>query len=110
MCYDLIVLVLSIVKLSRQSCKSPLKDRLRAQGLLYFAVATMANIPPIVCTPHASFIIIYSSLLSTGLFFPWSQRYDHSLLVGSIIQLTTGMAGITGTFGKPMVRGGVCMI
>jgi hypothetical protein len=75
MCYDLIVLVLSIVKLSRQSCKSPLKDRLRAQGLLYFAVATMANIPPIVCTPHASFIIIYSSLLSTGLFFPWSQRH-----------------------------------
>ena len=55
MCYDLIVLVLSIVNLSRQSSKSPLKDRLRAQGLLYFAIATMANILPIVCTARVPF-------------------------------------------------------
>jgi len=47
-CYDLLVFVLSIVKLSRQPSKSPLNEHLRAQGLLYFAVATMANVLPMV--------------------------------------------------------------
>ena len=67
MCYDLIVLVLSTVKLSRQPSKSPLKERLRTQGLLYFTVATMANILPMVCTLHVRhhlFIVIYRFLLS----------------------------------------------
>ena len=48
MCYDFLALVLSIVKLSRQPSKSPLKERLRAQGLSYFAVVTVTCIPPMV--------------------------------------------------------------
>ncbi|KAI9462606.1 hypothetical protein HD554DRAFT_1452003 [Boletus coccyginus] len=47
-CYDLLVLVLSVVKLSYQPSKSPLKEHLRAQGILYFTVAAIANIPPMV--------------------------------------------------------------
>ena len=54
MCYDFLVLVLSIVKLSKQPSKSPLKERLRAQGLLYFVVAAMAYIPASVWTPRAA--------------------------------------------------------
>ncbi|KAG8215902.1 hypothetical protein J3R82DRAFT_7872, partial [Butyriboletus roseoflavus] len=49
MCYDLIVFVLSVVKLSKQPSDS-LKERLRAQGLLYFAVVATANILPTVWT------------------------------------------------------------
>ena len=110
MCYDLIVLVLATVKLSRQPSKSPLKERLRTQGLLYFAVATMANILPMVCTLHVPFITIYSSSVSTGFCFPWFRRYDHSLSVASVIQHKPGMVGVTGVFGKPVVRGGVYAI
>ncbi|KAF8551250.1 hypothetical protein OG21DRAFT_1499250 [Imleria badia] len=47
-CYDFIVLVLSILKLSKEPSKSALKERLRAQGLSYFTIATMANILPTV--------------------------------------------------------------
>ncbi|KAI9567132.1 hypothetical protein HD554DRAFT_1027648 [Boletus coccyginus] len=48
MCYDLLVLVLSVVKLSYQPSTSPLKERLRTQGILYFAVAAIINIPSTV--------------------------------------------------------------
>ena len=54
MCYDFLVLVLSIVKLSKQPSKSSLGERLRAQGLLYFVIAAMAYIPPTVWTLHAA--------------------------------------------------------
>jgi len=47
-CYDLLVLVLSIVKLSKQPSNSPLKERLRTQGLSYFAVAALANSFPTI--------------------------------------------------------------
>ncbi|KAG6373700.1 hypothetical protein JVT61DRAFT_6374 [Boletus reticuloceps] len=47
-CYDFIVLVLSIVALSRQRSKSPLIQRLRAQGFVYFVVAVVTYIPPTV--------------------------------------------------------------
>ena len=110
MCYDFFVLTLSTVKLSRQPSKSPLKERLRAQGLLYFVIATTANMLPMVCTPHIPFTVIYSPSLSTGFCFPWFRRYDHSLFVAPIIQRTTGMVDVTGTFGKPVVRGGVYII
>ena len=111
MCYDLLVLVLSTAKLSRQPSKSPLKERLLAQGLLYFAIATMANILPMVRTTHAPFTIIYLSLSSTGFFFPWFQWYDHALFfVACMIQRMAGMVNVTGPFGKLVVRGGVCMI
>ena len=78
MCYDLLVLLLSVVKLSYEPSKSPLKERLRAQGILYFTVAAIANILPTVCTPPAPSAITYS-LLSAGFFFPWFRRYDRSL-------------------------------
>lgn len=52
MCYDFLVLILSIVKLSTQPSKSRLGERLRAQGLLYFAVAAIAYILPTVWTLH----------------------------------------------------------
>ncbi|KAG9312725.1 hypothetical protein JVU11DRAFT_7152 [Chiua virens] len=49
MCYNFLVLILFIVKLSKQSSKkSLLKERLRSQHLLYFAIATMTNIPPTI--------------------------------------------------------------
>ncbi|KAF8547862.1 hypothetical protein OG21DRAFT_839423 [Imleria badia] len=48
LCYDFLVLVLSIVGLSRQSSKSPLMKRLRAQGLVYFMVAVVTYIVPTV--------------------------------------------------------------
>ncbi|KAF8129015.1 hypothetical protein EV363DRAFT_1400260 [Boletus edulis] len=47
-CYDFLVLVLSIVALSRQRSKSPLIQRLRAQGFVYFVVAVVTYIPPTV--------------------------------------------------------------
>ena len=48
MFYDLLVLVLSVVGLSSERSESPLKRRLCAQGVLYFAVAVMAYIPLMV--------------------------------------------------------------
>lgn len=48
LCYDFVVMVLSIVKLSRQPSKSPLMKRLRAQGLVYFVVAVVTYITPTV--------------------------------------------------------------
>ena len=50
--YDLLVFVLSAVRLSRERSKSPLKRRLRAQGILYFAAAVIAYIPPSVGSPY----------------------------------------------------------
>lgn len=55
MCYDFLVLILSIVKLSKQQSQSPLKERLRTQGVLYFAVAAIAYIPPTVWTLRTTF-------------------------------------------------------
>jgi len=78
MCYDLLVLLLSVVKLSYEPSKSPLKERLRAQGILYFIVAAIANVLPMVCTPLAPSAITHSSL-STGFCFPWFRQYDRSL-------------------------------
>ncbi|KAH0835765.1 hypothetical protein J3R83DRAFT_9603 [Lanmaoa asiatica] len=46
LCYDFLVLVLSIVGLSRRPSKSPLMKRLRTQGLVYFVVAVVTYIPP----------------------------------------------------------------
>ncbi|KAN0080309.1 hypothetical protein V8E55_009875 [Tylopilus felleus] len=46
--FDLLVLVLSVVGLSSQRSESPLKRRLRAQGISYFAIAGLAYIPPVV--------------------------------------------------------------
>ena len=48
MFYDLLVLVLSVVGLSNERSESPLKRRLRAQGILYFVVAVIAYIPSMV--------------------------------------------------------------
>ncbi|KAI9567127.1 hypothetical protein HD554DRAFT_1026886 [Boletus coccyginus] len=79
-CYDLLVLVLSVVKLSYQPSKSPLKEHLRAQGILYFTVAAIANIPPMV----------FAFLDSDGMIALF--------LVASIIQRMTVMVNITGTF------------
>lgn len=62
-CYDLTVLVLSILRLSKEPSKSALKERLRAQGLLYFAVATIANVLPTVWTLHVPLPCVYSSSL-----------------------------------------------
>ena len=45
---DLLVLVLSVAGLSTQSCTSPLKRRLRAQAIVYMAIAGIVNIPPMV--------------------------------------------------------------
>ena len=53
MFYDLLVLVLSVVGLSNERSESPLKRRLRAQGVLYFAVAVIAYIPLIVWVPYS---------------------------------------------------------
>lgn len=68
MCYDLLVLVLSIAKLSKQPSNSPLKERLRVQGLLYFAVAAVANVLPTVRTlrsvPNHILILIFRFFLS----------------------------------------------
>ncbi|KAI9462117.1 hypothetical protein HD554DRAFT_1476745 [Boletus coccyginus] len=50
MCYDLLVLLLTVVKLSYQPSKSPLKERLYAQGILYFTVAATVNLLPMVFT------------------------------------------------------------
>ncbi|KAF8122316.1 hypothetical protein EV363DRAFT_1182992 [Boletus edulis] len=80
MCYDFLVFVLSIIKLSKEPCRSPLSECLRSQGLLYFAVAVVANILPTVCPSLAPFPIVYSSS-STGFCFHWSSRYDHFLFV-----------------------------
>jgi len=46
--YDLLVLVLLVVGLSSEQSESPLKRRLRAQGIVYFAVAVIAYIPSMV--------------------------------------------------------------
>ncbi|KAN0078411.1 hypothetical protein V8E55_010468 [Tylopilus felleus] len=43
---DFLVLVFATVGLSRQTSKSPLAKRLRAQGIVYFAVAMVTYIPP----------------------------------------------------------------
>ncbi|KAI9462119.1 hypothetical protein HD554DRAFT_1477289 [Boletus coccyginus] len=48
MCYDFLVLLLSVVKLSCEPSKSPLKERLYAQGILYFIVAATTTITPTV--------------------------------------------------------------
>ncbi|KAN0093214.1 hypothetical protein V8E55_003998 [Tylopilus felleus] len=45
---DLLVLVLSVAGLSTQPCTSPLKRRLRAQAIVYVAIAGIVNIPPMV--------------------------------------------------------------
>ncbi|KAF8127619.1 hypothetical protein EV363DRAFT_1343887 [Boletus edulis] len=45
---DLLMFVSSIVGLSNQRYESPLKKRLRAQGILYCALAGISNIPPAV--------------------------------------------------------------
>ena len=52
MLFDLLVFILSVVGLSSQRSESPLKRRLRAQGILYFAVAVIVYIPPAV-GPHS---------------------------------------------------------
>ncbi|KAF8555169.1 hypothetical protein OG21DRAFT_936705 [Imleria badia] len=46
--FDLLVFVLSVVGLSSQQSESPLTRRLRAQGVLYFAIAGVVYIPPVV--------------------------------------------------------------
>ncbi|KAF8555167.1 hypothetical protein OG21DRAFT_936775 [Imleria badia] len=46
--FDLLVFILSVVGLSSQRSESPLKRRLRAQGISYFAVAVIVYIPPMV--------------------------------------------------------------
>jgi hypothetical protein len=46
--YDLFVFVLTVVGLSSERSESPLKRRLRAQGVLYLAVAVIAYIPLMV--------------------------------------------------------------
>ena len=51
--FDLLVLVLSVVGLSSQRSESPLKRRLRAQGISYFAIAGLAYIPPVVRAPYS---------------------------------------------------------
>ncbi|KAN0093213.1 hypothetical protein V8E55_003997 [Tylopilus felleus] len=45
---DLLLLVLSVAGLSTQPCTSPLKRRLRAQAIVYVAIAEIVNIPPMV--------------------------------------------------------------
>lgn len=71
--FDLVVLVLSVLGLSSQRCESPLKRRLRAQGIMYFAVAGIAYIPPMVwiflvlhpvpCSHRPSRFLLYSITL-----------------------------------------------
>lgn len=51
-CYDLLVFVLSVVGLSRKRSDSPLKKCLYFQGTVYFAIAGLAYIPPLVRGPH----------------------------------------------------------
>lgn len=53
--FDLLVFVLSVVGLSSQRSDSPLKRRLRTQGVVYIAVAVISYIPSMVCclTPHS---------------------------------------------------------
>ncbi|KAI9568751.1 hypothetical protein HD554DRAFT_712493 [Boletus coccyginus] len=48
MVYDLLVSVLSIVALSRGRSESPLKRRLYTQSILYFVIAGITYIPPMV--------------------------------------------------------------
>ena len=68
MFYDLLVFLLSVVGLSREQSKSPLKGRLRAQGILYFAVAVIAYIPPSVWDPYSPHRTVFS-LSSLGCCF-----------------------------------------
>lgn len=52
--YDFLVLVLSTVGLSKRPSKSPLRKRLRAQGLVYFVIAVITYIPPAVGSLHSA--------------------------------------------------------
>lgn len=67
---DFLVLVFATVGLSRQTSKSPLAKRLRAQGIVYFAVAMVTYIPPTVGPSHFS---AYCNLIH-------SIRYLRSLM------------------------------
>lgn len=68
-CYDFLVLILSIVKLSKRQPQSPLMERLRTQGLLYFAIAAAANILPMVWIPRTTLLVkvTYSSFIYRSL-------------------------------------------
>ncbi|KAG9312745.1 hypothetical protein JVU11DRAFT_7177 [Chiua virens] len=48
LCYDFIVLILTIVGLSRKKSKSPLITRLYSQGVMYFVVTVATYITPTV--------------------------------------------------------------
>ena len=65
--FNLLVFVLSVVGLSSERFECPLKRRLRTQGILYFAVAGIVYIPPVVSPyspPPTGFSIIFRLLLS----------------------------------------------
>jgi len=82
MCYDFFVLVLSFIKLSKQSSKSPLTERLRTQGLLYFVVVALSYIPPTVFSflDCAALLGITSSCALTASTIA-SSRVVRSLLI-----------------------------
>ena len=103
MCYDFLVLVLSIVGLSRQPSKSLLKERLRTQGLLYFAVVTVTCIPPTVWALHATSRVTntHRYLQVLTLCFYRGRKIFSSLF--PITQLLPEIVGICAVLGKSVV-------
>ncbi|KAG6369463.1 hypothetical protein JVT61DRAFT_14572 [Boletus reticuloceps] len=101
--FDLLMFVLSIVGLSSQRCESPLKKRLRAQGILYCAVAGASYIPPMVfALLHNAFVFGLVSNVAIAVSAVASSRavrslhffnaYDPEKTLQSNIALTTQIA------------------
>ncbi|KAH0835769.1 hypothetical protein J3R83DRAFT_9607 [Lanmaoa asiatica] len=85
MCYDFLVFVLSIVKLSKEPSKSSLGEHLRSQGILYFVVAVTANIPPTVF----AFLGSTSMVATTGSFAMTASTIVSCRAVRSLLDLST---------------------